>query len=99
MEDVRKVNAGCISNLKKGLKLAKLEVVKKREIALAGCSEKEANFLTIGIQILVDRIKEKDRKQYNLTYERLVSKTSDCSQHSVCIWMKKRISLLLRHQV
>ena len=92
ISDVRQATNASVRSLKKGLLLAREKVVKLREKALAQVLEKEARFLTLGIQILVDRLKGKEIKKYNTTLTRLVDRTKDCSNHVVCNWMRKRIS-------
>ena len=91
VKDVRVANNTSISNLRKGLALARQKVVKVRERALAGLSGREAEFLTLGIQILVDQTKGKEILKYNATQQRLIERNRDCSNHIVCRWMRRRL--------
>ena len=55
--------------------MAREKVVRLREEALAGVSRKEAGFLSLGIQILVDQMKGKEIEKCNITLKRLTDKT------------------------
>ena len=88
MKDATKAT---IKNLRKGLALARAKLVQVREKALAGLSAREAQFLTLGIRILVDRTKGKEIQKYDTVQQRLEVLSRDCNKHSICNWMRRRM--------
>ena len=89
--DVKLANNASIRNIRKGLAMTRKKVVEVREKVLYGLSVEDVRILSLGIQILVDRLKGKEMKRLNVTRQRLVDKNRDCQSHYVCKWMRQRI--------
>ena len=80
---MKSATAASVRNVRKGLRMAKEDMWMKREKALRAYTSLESKFFDLGMKILVDKAKEKDRQRYKVTEDRLIQKSSDCKQHEV----------------
>ena len=90
VKDIEQANAATVRSLRKGLTLAREEVVKKSVRALGELPDVTVD-LTKGVQIIIDRIRGKEIKKCNEKLQIIVNKTNNCENHIVCKWMRSRV--------